>query len=81
MKAFEMYFDGDKLPMNMLSKAVKRKIKRKELYLNKKFYKAWKFTNRLGERFIFGRFGKLKGDNTIVTLAAYNTLINQYLTF
>lgn len=81
MQSIVEYPDGDRLPMSLLSKAVRRKIKRKEIQLNRKFYKAWKFTNRLSESFIFGRFGRLKEDNIIVTLAAYNNLINTYLTF
>ena len=75
-----MIFDGQKIPFSQLSKAVKRKIKRYEKELSKKCYKVWYFTNRLDERFIFGRFGKIKdNDNTIITLAGYNKLINTFL--
>ena len=76
-----MIFDGDRLSMSELSQAVKRKIKRVEKSLEKKCMKVWYFTNRLDERFIFGRFGKLRDNqHTIVTLAAYSKIIYRFLT-
>ena len=80
MLSLESHYEGERLPMGSLSRAIKRKIKRKEQSLKKRCMKVWWFTNRLGEKFIFGRFGLLKEDNTIVTLAAYNNLIHVYLT-
>lgn len=76
-----MRFEGQAIPFSQLSKPVKRHVKRKEKYLNKRCYKVWEFTNRLDEKFLFGRFGLLKDKNhTIVTLAAYSERIHTFLT-
>ena len=56
-----------------LNTAIKRHIKQHESDLNKKCRKLWHFTNDLGEKFLFGLFGKLQDeDNTIVTIATSN---------
>ncbi len=57
-----------------LNPAVKRHIKRKEKYLNRKCRTIWDFTNPLGERFLFGSFCK-NYDRLIVTIASYNCVI------
>ena len=75
-----MRFEGQRIPFAELSKPIRRHIKRKEKYLDKKCMKVWEFTNQLGEKFLFGRFGKLKDDHTIVTLATYNNKIHTFLT-
>jgi len=71
---------GCKILRSQLSNSVKRNIKHKEKLLCKKCMSVWAFTNRLNEHFIFARFGKLKEDNTIATLAAYSKTIHRYLT-
>ena len=76
-----MRFDGQRIPQSELNKPVRRHIKRKEKMLGKQCMKVWKFTNRLDEQFLFGRFGLLKDKNhTIVTLAAYSERIHAFLT-
>lgn len=59
-----------------LNPAIKRKIKNTEHELEKKFYKAWSFINPKGEKILFGRFGKLRDDPTIVSLAVENLYCN-----
>ena len=55
-----------------LNPAIRRMIKEKEKLLGRKFYRAWPFTNPKGETFLFARFGRLRDDHTIVTLAHEN---------
>ena len=55
-----------------LNPAIKKRIKEYEEKYQKQCYKIWTFTNPNQEQFLFGRFGKLKDDNTIITLGHFN---------
>ena len=63
-----------------VSKSQQRLIKRYEAITGKKLTLLWEFTNRLGERYIFGRFG-LKSDNDsgVLTIAYYNETLHRFL--
>jgi len=55
-----------------LNPAIRRRIKEKEKYLGRKCMALSEVENPLGETFLFGRFGKLRDDHTIVTIARKN---------
>ncbi len=63
-----------------VSKSQQRLIKRYEVLTGKKLTLLWEFTNRLGERFIFGRFGlKRDADSGVLTIAHYNETLHRFL--
>lgn len=69
-----------KYTRTQLSMSQQRRIKRLERDLGKKLTLLWEFTNRHGERFIFGRFGLKKDkDNTIATIAGWNNRLHKFL--
>lgn len=59
------------LTRSELSVSVRRYIKEKEEYLDRRCGKIFEATNVKGERFIFARFNRGRKDHIIVTLAAY----------
>jgi hypothetical protein len=61
-----MKSNDNQIKKSSLPKGLIRKIKFKEEHLSETL---WSFVNPNKEKILFGRFGKLKGDNTIVTLA------------
>jgi hypothetical protein len=74
----EPIFSGQRVENFELSKTIKRNIERKEKSLNRRCGKKWKFTNRLGESFIFANFNKYR-DKLIITVAYWNKNINKWL--
>lgn len=60
------------MKISELNPAVKRRIKAKEALLGKKCYGVMSSTNRNGETYLYGRFGRLKDDWTPATIAIKN---------
>ena len=63
-----------KYKISNLNPAIKRSIRRKEKYLNRKCRMIWDFENRLGERFLFGSFCR-NWNRLTVTIAVYNPVV------
>lgn len=59
-----------------LNPAIKRRIKNKAVEIGKKFYSVWSYTNQDGDEYLFARFGKIKSDYTVVTIAIKNPCCN-----
>jgi hypothetical protein len=74
----ETVFSGEKIELFELNKAIQRNIKRKEKYLDRVCGKMWKFTNLLGESFVFANFNRNK-DKLIVTIAYWNKNVRMWL--
>jgi len=63
-----------------LSQSQQRRIKRLEGSTGKKLTLLWEFTNPLGEKYIFGRFGlKKDANNLVATISHFNTSINRFV--
>jgi len=62
-----------------LNPAIKRYIKRKEKYLDKKCRMIWEFTNPKGEKYLFANFCK-NWEKTIVTVGYFSPNIHQFIT-
>lgn len=59
-----------------LSDPIKRNIKRKEAYLEKKCGKVWSFTNPQGEQYLFASFGASK---LLVTVGYFSKNIHKFV--
>ncbi len=53
-----------------ISDIMKRNIKRKEKYLDRKCRKIWACTNRLGQTYLYGSFCK-KWNRLVITIGHY----------
>lgn len=54
-----------------LTPHLRHHLRKKEKRLGRTCYRMWTFTNRNGERFIFGRFSKKGEEPLIVTVAKH----------
>ena len=72
-----MKSNDNQIKRSSLPTGLKRKIKAKEEYLSKKCFALWSFVNPNKEKILFGRFGKLKEDFIIVTLAFADDNLNK----
>lgn len=61
---------GEPVTRSQLGTALRRFIRDKEKYLNRRCCKMWYFQNRLDEWFIFGNFCR-NYDRLLVTVAQY----------